>query len=163
MRITDFVELIAAEYDNKLKTPKQIDEQDLLSDLKSACREDDATRVRNLLGRWLRRYGPGQAHGSVMEFARQMEDPALAKAIKDFPMINVSVDGDNIIVKEAINIGMATALPSGNLIVPVIHNADNYNLTGLAKKVNSLAAKARKRMAFFFKSNSVGMRSNIFV
>ncbi|KAB7727923.1 2-oxo acid dehydrogenase subunit E2 [Rudanella paleaurantiibacter] len=69
---------------------------------------------------------------------------ALVKAIKDFPMINVSVDGDNIIVKKAINIGMAVALPSGNLIVPVIHDADSYNLVGLTKKVNDLSKRARE-------------------
>ncbi|MBL4652124.1 MAG: 2-oxo acid dehydrogenase subunit E2 [Flavobacteriales bacterium] len=68
---------------------------------------------------------------------------AITKAIKDFPMINVSLDGDNIIRKKDINIGMAAALPSGNLIVPVIKNADHYNLTGLAKKVNDLASRAR--------------------
>lgn len=69
---------------------------------------------------------------------------ALVKAIKDFPMINVSVDGDKIIVKKSINIGMAVALPSGNLIVPVIHNADQYNLVGLTKKVNDLSKRARE-------------------
>ena len=68
---------------------------------------------------------------------------AIVKAIKDFPLVNVEVQGDYIIKKNDINLGMATALPSGNLIVPVIHNADNYNLTGLAKQVNSLATKAR--------------------
>lgn len=68
---------------------------------------------------------------------------AIVKAIKDYPMINISVNGDQIIKKKAINIGMAVALPSGNLIVPVIHNADQYNLVGLTKKVNELAAKAR--------------------
>ena len=68
---------------------------------------------------------------------------AIAKAIKDFPMINISVDGDNIVVKKDINVGMAVALPSGNLIVPVIHKADHYNLTGLALKVNDLAERAR--------------------
>ncbi len=68
---------------------------------------------------------------------------AIIKAIKDFPMVNVEVQGDYIIKKNDINLGMATALPSGNLIVPVIHNADNYNLTGLAKQVNKLADKAR--------------------
>ncbi|MGB0390697.1 MAG: dihydrolipoamide acetyltransferase family protein [Salibacteraceae bacterium] len=68
---------------------------------------------------------------------------AIVKAIKDFPLVNVEVQGDYIVKKNDINLGMATALPSGNLIVPVIHNADNYNLTGLAKKVNSLANKAR--------------------
>ena len=68
---------------------------------------------------------------------------AVAKAIKDFPMINVSVDGTKIIVRKNINIGMATALPSGNLIVPVIKNADQKNLLGLTKSVNDLANRAR--------------------
>lgn len=68
---------------------------------------------------------------------------AVAKAIKDFPMINVSVDGTSIIKRKNINIGMATALPSGNLIVPVIKNADMMNLVGITKSVNSLAARAR--------------------
>jgi 2-oxoglutarate dehydrogenase E2 component (dihydrolipoamide succinyltransferase) len=69
---------------------------------------------------------------------------AIVKAIKDFPMINISVDGTNIIKRGNINIGMATALPSGNLIVPVIHNADRLNLLGLTKAVNDLASRARK-------------------
>lgn len=68
---------------------------------------------------------------------------ALVQAIKEMPMVNIQVDGNNIIKKKDINIGMAAALPSGNLIVPVIHNADMYNLTGLAKKVNDLATRAR--------------------
>jgi len=69
---------------------------------------------------------------------------AIVKAIQDFPMINVSVEGDSIVVKKAINIGMAVALPSGNLIVPVIHNADQYNLAGLTKRVNDLTRRARE-------------------
>lgn len=68
---------------------------------------------------------------------------AVAKAIRDFPMINISVDGDRIIRKKDINVGMAVALPSGNLIVPVIRNADQLNIVGISKKVNELAAKAR--------------------
>lgn len=68
---------------------------------------------------------------------------AVARAIKDFPMINISVDGDKIIKKKDINIGIAVALPSGNLIVPNIKNADQFNLTGLSKKVNDLALRAR--------------------
>jgi 2-oxoglutarate dehydrogenase E2 component (dihydrolipoamide succinyltransferase) len=67
----------------------------------------------------------------------------VAKAIRDFPMINISVDGTNIIKRKNINIGMATALPSGNLIVPVIKNADTKNLIGLTKAVNDLANRAR--------------------
>ncbi len=68
---------------------------------------------------------------------------AVMLAIKDFPMINVQVDGDRIIRKKDINIGMAVALPTGNLIVPVIKNADQYSLRGLAKAVNDLARRAR--------------------
>jgi len=68
---------------------------------------------------------------------------AVVKAIKDFPMINISVDGNNLIRKKNINIGMAAALPSGNLIVPVIKDADHLNLLGLTKKVNDLANRAR--------------------
>ncbi len=68
---------------------------------------------------------------------------AVVRAIRDFPMINVSVDGDKIIKKHYIHIGMATALPSGNLIVPVIRNADALNLVGLARAVNDLARRAR--------------------
>lgn len=69
---------------------------------------------------------------------------AAVKAIKDFPMINIEVDGDNIIKRKSINIGMAAALPSGNLIVPVIKNADTKNLVGLAREVNDLASRARQ-------------------
>lgn len=68
---------------------------------------------------------------------------AIVKCIKKYPLINSSVDGDRIIVKKDINIGMATALPSGSLIVPVIKNADQLNLVGLAKQVNNLADNAR--------------------
>ena len=70
---------------------------------------------------------------------------AIVKAIQDFPMINVSVDGDKIIKKKNINIGMATALPDGNLIVPVIKNADQLSLSGLAKAINDLAFRARNK------------------
>lgn len=69
---------------------------------------------------------------------------AVAKAIQDFPNINASVDGKNIIVKEAINIGMATALPSGNLIVPVVKDANKKELKDVAKSVNQLVLKARE-------------------
>ena len=68
---------------------------------------------------------------------------AVVRAIQDYPMINVSVNGTTIIKKKDINVGMATALPSGNLIVPVIKNADRLNLIGLTKSVNELANSAR--------------------
>ncbi|MCV6628731.1 MAG: 2-oxo acid dehydrogenase subunit E2 [Flavobacteriaceae bacterium] len=68
---------------------------------------------------------------------------AIAKALGDFPMMNISVDGDHIIKKSNINLGMAAALPDGNLIVPVIKNADQLNMVGMAKAVNDLANRAR--------------------
>lgn len=83
-----------------------------------------------------------QKHGQKITFTPIFIE-AVAKAIKDFPMVNVSVDGDNIIKKADINIGMAAALPTGNLIVPVIKNADQLNLLGITKAVNDLAGRAR--------------------
>jgi len=68
---------------------------------------------------------------------------AMAKAVKDFPMINVSVDGTNIYIHKNVNIGMAAALPDGNLIVPVIKETQNKNLVGITKAVNDLAVRAR--------------------
>lgn len=68
---------------------------------------------------------------------------AIIKAIKDFPMINISVNGDQIIKKNNINIGIAAARPDGNLIVPVIKNADQFSLVGLTKKINDLAYRAK--------------------
>lgn len=84
-----------------------------------------------------------EVHGERLTFTPLFIE-AVAKAIQDFPNINASVDGNNIIVKEAINIGMATALPSGNLIVPVVKNANTKNLKELAANVNELAKKAKK-------------------
>ena len=69
---------------------------------------------------------------------------AVAKAIKDFPMVNISVEGDTIIKKKNINLGMAAALGNGDLIVPVIKNADQLNLVGMSKAVNDLASRARE-------------------
>ncbi len=84
-----------------------------------------------------------EKYGTNITFTPLFVD-AVVKAIKDFPLVNISVDGTKIIVKKDINIGMAAALPSGNLIVPVIKNADIYNLAGLAKTVNDLASRARE-------------------
>ena len=84
-----------------------------------------------------------EKHGERLTFTPLFVE-AVAKAVKDFPNINASVDGNNIIVKEDINIGMATALPSGNLIVPVVKNADTKNLKEIASNVNELAGKARE-------------------
>jgi 2-oxoglutarate dehydrogenase E2 component (dihydrolipoamide succinyltransferase) len=69
---------------------------------------------------------------------------AVCRALRDFPMVNSSVEGNNIILRKDINVGMAAALPTGNLIVPVIKNADMLNMVGIAKKVNDLASRARQ-------------------
>lgn len=102
--------------------------------------EADVTNIVN----WRNKVkGPFQKqHGEKITFTPIFIE-ALAKTIRDFPMINVSVDGTNIIRKKNINVGMATALPSGNLIVPVIKNADQLNLLGITKQVNKLANLAR--------------------
>ena len=83
-----------------------------------------------------------QREGEKITFTPLFID-AIVRCLKRFPWLNSSVDGDRIILKKDIHIGMATALPSGNLIVPVIHNADQLNLVGLTKQVNGLAAAAR--------------------
>lgn len=82
-------------------------------------------------------------HGEKITFTPIFIE-AVARALNDFPMVNVSVDGTNIIKKKNINIGMAAALPSGNLIVPVVKQADQLNLLGLTKAVNDLANRARQ-------------------
>lgn len=84
-----------------------------------------------------------EKYGENITFTPLFVD-AVVRAIKDFPMVNISLDGNKIIVKKDINIGMAAALPSGNLIVPVIKNADYLNLAGLTKTVNDLANRARQ-------------------
>ncbi|MBX2964480.1 MAG: 2-oxo acid dehydrogenase subunit E2 [Cyclobacteriaceae bacterium] len=103
--------------------------------------EADVTNIvywrNNIKGEFQKRYNESLTFTPVFI-------EALIQAIKDFPMINIQVDGDRIIRKKDINIGMAVALPSGNLIVPVIKNADQYSLAGLAKAVNDLALRARE-------------------
>ena len=84
-----------------------------------------------------------EKHGQKLTFTPLFVE-AVAKAVADFPLINVSVDGKNIIVKEDINIGMATALPSGNLIVPVVKNANQKSLLEIASEVNRLSGLARE-------------------
>lgn len=83
-----------------------------------------------------------EKHGEKITFTPIFVE-AVARAIQQFPLINVSVDGDTIIRKKEINVGIATALPTGNLIVPVVKNADQLSLLGITKKVNSLVNKAR--------------------
>jgi 2-oxoglutarate dehydrogenase E2 component (dihydrolipoamide succinyltransferase) len=103
--------------------------------------EADVTSVVFWRNKWKNEFQ--KREGDVLTFTPIFIE-AIVNAIKDFPMINVQVDGDRIIKKKDINIGMAVALPSGNLIVPVIKNADQYNIAGLAKIVNDLAKRARE-------------------
>ncbi len=102
--------------------------------------EADVTKIVNWRNKHKKAYE--QREGEKLTFTPIFIE-AIVKAIKDFPMINITVEGDKIVRKKFINIGMATALPSGNLIVPVIKNADSLNLAGLSKSVNGLAKKAR--------------------
>ena len=83
-----------------------------------------------------------EKYGEKLTFTPLIAE-AIVKAIRDFPGVNASVDGDKILIHKAIHLGMAAALPSGNLIVPVIKHADQYNLQGLARQINDLASRAR--------------------
>jgi 2-oxoglutarate dehydrogenase E2 component (dihydrolipoamide succinyltransferase) len=102
--------------------------------------EADVTNIVQWREKWKGKFK--QKEGENLTFTPIFIE-AIIKAIKDFPNINCSLDGDKIILKKDINIGMAAALPTGNLIVPVIKNADQLNMLGLAKKVNDLANRAR--------------------
>jgi 2-oxoglutarate dehydrogenase E2 component (dihydrolipoamide succinyltransferase) len=103
--------------------------------------EADMTNVVAWRNKWKNKFE--EREGEKLTFTPIFIE-AIVRAIKELPMVNVSTDGSRIIKRKAINIGMATALPSGNLIVPVIHNADQLNMVGLAKKVNDLAKRARE-------------------
>lgn len=102
--------------------------------------EVDVTRVVN----WRNKVKAAfeQREGEKLTFTPIFME-AVAHALKKYPMMNISVDGDDIIVKKNINLGMAAALPDGNLIVPVIKNADRLNLVGMAQAVNDLAQRAK--------------------
>jgi 2-oxoglutarate dehydrogenase E2 component (dihydrolipoamide succinyltransferase) len=102
--------------------------------------EADVTNVWN----WRKKVKDGfmKREGENLTFTPIFME-AIAKALRDFPMMNISLQGDTIIKKKNINLGMAAALPDGNLIVPVIKNADQLNLVGMTKQVNNLAARAR--------------------
>lgn len=102
--------------------------------------EADVTNIVNWRNKWKTTFE--KREGEKLTFTPIFIE-ALAKAIKEFPMVNVSTDGQVIVKRKHINIGMATALPSGNLIVPVIKDADQLNLLGITKKVNDLASRAR--------------------
>jgi 2-oxoglutarate dehydrogenase E2 component (dihydrolipoamide succinyltransferase) len=103
--------------------------------------ETDMTQIvrwrERVKGQFQREYGENITYTPLLV-------EAVVKAIKDFPAINASVQDDKIILKRAINIGLAVALPNGNLIVPVIHKADQYSLVGLTQKINDLSKRARE-------------------
>ncbi|MFY0601829.1 MAG: 2-oxo acid dehydrogenase subunit E2 [Cyclobacteriaceae bacterium] len=103
--------------------------------------EADVTQVVKWRGKMKKLFM--ERDGQVLTYTPIMIE-AVVKAIKDYPMINVQIDGDKIIKKADINIGLAVALPSGNLIVPVIRNADQLSILGLTQKVNDLAKRARE-------------------
>ncbi|WP_418603956.1 dihydrolipoamide acetyltransferase family protein [Hwangdonia sp.] len=102
--------------------------------------EADVTKIWN----WRKKVKDGfmKREGENLTFTPIFME-AIAKALRDFPMMNISLQGDTIIKKKNINLGMAAALPDGNLIVPVIKNADQLNLVGMTKQVNDLANRAR--------------------
>ena len=102
--------------------------------------EADLTNLVNWRNKWKRVVQ--ERDGVALTFTPIFIE-AVAKAIQDFPKINCSIDGDNILMKKAINVGMAVALPNDNLIVPVIHNTNELNLLGITKKVSELVEKAR--------------------
>ncbi|WP_291727611.1 dihydrolipoamide acetyltransferase family protein [Bernardetia sp.] len=102
--------------------------------------EADLTNLVNWRNKWKRVVK--ERDGVALTFTPIFVE-AVAKAIQDFPKINCSVDGDNILMKKAINVGIAVALPNDNLIVPVIHNTNELNLLGITRKVSELVEKAR--------------------
>ncbi|WP_266202589.1 dihydrolipoamide acetyltransferase family protein [Pontibacter kalidii] len=132
-------ELIEMDRMRKMIADRMVDSKRISPHVTSFV-EADVTNLVNWRNKWKNEYK--KREGENLTFTPIFID-AIAKAIKDFPMINVSVDGSTIIRHKDINIGMAVALPSGNLIVPNIKNADQLNLNGLTKKVNDLANRGR--------------------
>ncbi len=136
---TDNVEIIEMDRMRKMIAKHMIDSQNTSAHVTSFTECD----VTNLV-QWRERVKKDfeKREGEKITFTPLFVE-AVVKSIKKYPLINSSVDGDRIIIKKDINIGMATAMPNGNLIVPVIKNADQLNLTGLTKQVNGLANSAR--------------------
>ena len=133
------VEIIEMDRMRKMIADRMVDSKRISPHVTSFV-EADVTNIVNWRNKWKNEYK--KREGENLTFTPIFID-AIAKAIKDYPMINVSVDGGTIIRHKDINIGMAVALPSGNLIVPNIKNADQLNLNGLTKKVNDLANRGR--------------------
>ncbi|WP_242916698.1 dihydrolipoamide acetyltransferase family protein [Pontibacter liquoris] len=136
---TGNVEMIEMDRMRKMIADRMVDSKRISPHVTSFV-EADVTNLVNWRNKWKDVYK--KREGENLTFTPLFIE-AIAKAIKDFPMINVSVDGSTIIRHKDINVGMAVALPSGNLIVPNIKNADQLNLNGLTKKVNDLANRGR--------------------
>lgn len=132
-------ELIEMDRMRKMIADRMVDSKRISPHVTSFV-EADVTNLVNWRNKWKNEYK--KREGENLTFT-PIFIQAIAKAIQDYPMINVSVDGSTIIRHKDINIGMAVALPSGNLIVPNIKNADQLNLNGLTKKVNDLANRGR--------------------
>ncbi|MDQ1088950.1 dihydrolipoamide acetyltransferase family protein [Siphonobacter sp. SORGH_AS_1065] len=134
------VEIIEMDRMRKIIAERMVDSKRIAPHVSSFVETDMTTLSRwrdRMKGQFQKEYGENLTYTPLLI-------EAVVKAIKDFPMINSSVEGDKILVKKAVNVGMAVALPNGNLIVPVIHNADQYNLVGLTKKINDLTKRARE-------------------
>ena len=133
------VEIIEMDRMRKMISKHMVDSKNISAHVTSFAEADVTNMVL-----WRDRIKKSFEHreGEKITFTPLFID-AVVKCLKRYPWLNSSVEGDKIILKKDIHIGMATALPSGNLIVPVIHNADQLNLVGLTKQVNGLAAAAR--------------------
>ncbi|GIZ14994.1 dihydrolipoamide acetyltransferase family protein [Capnocytophaga catalasegens] len=136
----DDVEVIEMTRMGKLISKYMVDSKRISAHVQSFT-EVDVTRIWNWRNKVKKQFETRE--GEKFTFTPIFIE-AVAKALRDFPMMNVSTDGERIFKKKHINIGMATALPNGDLIVPVIKNADQLSLLGLAKSVNDLAKRARE-------------------
>ena len=139
VNVQDGDEVIAMDRMRKMIAGRMLDSKRISAHVTSFV-EADVTNV--VLWRNKTKKEFEQREGEKLTFTPIFVE-AVAQALKDYPMVNVSVDGDKIVKRKNINVGMAVALSSGNLIVPVIKNADQLSLLGLAKHVNELAEKAR--------------------
>ncbi len=137
--ITDEDEVIVMDRVRKIIADRMVESRRISAHVHSFV-EADVTNIVN----WRERIKNQFEHsiGEKLTFSPIFIE-AVVKALKDYPMMNISVQDDKIIKKKRINIGMAVALPNGNLIVPVIKNADQLNLAGLARQVNDLALRGR--------------------
>jgi 2-oxoglutarate dehydrogenase E2 component (dihydrolipoamide succinyltransferase) len=138
--ITGGDEIIQMDRMRKMIAERMVDSKRISPHVTSFV-EADVTNIVFWRNKWKNEFQ--KREGDALTFTPIFIE-AVMLAIKDYPMINVQVDGDRIIKKKDINIGLAVALPTGNLIVPVIKNADQYNINGLAKTVNDFARRARE-------------------